>query len=159
MTKAPTVAEPLSLAPAKRPKLDGAKLKLEEYVRRHHFITAPVGMTKDDLRYPECWAHLAGRVSRHDVIYVLAADESWELECRVESVKSNGVEMSISKNITRIPVEIAEIQLDPAHYVQFRPGHGWCVVRREDGHVLKDGFSTKEAASAQFFRDQPKQAA
>lgn len=159
MTKAPTVAETPSLNPAKRPKLNGSAVKLEEYVRRSHFITAPPGMTKDDLRYPDVWAQLAGRVSRHDIVFVLAADESWELECRVESVKADGIEVSISKNITRIGVDEAETQLDGNHYVQHRPGKGWCVVRRSDGHVLIEGHATKEGASAQHYREQPKKVA
>lgn len=147
---------PESLTPVKRPKLQQTRLMDEGQWRRRLVVIAPEGLEKDDLRYPETWAHIGPRVSRHDVVTVIASDESWELECRVEAVKATGVEVSVSKNINRVGVTQAETQLGPNHHTQWRPGKGWCVVRRKDGHVIIQGHPIEASASAEFFRTQPK---
>ena len=147
---------PDSLTPVKRPRLHPSKLIDEAQFRRRLVVRAPEGLEKDDLRYEECWALICPKVSRHDIVVVIASDESWELECRVEAVKATGVEVSIAKNISRVGVVQAETQLGPDHHTQWRPGQGWCVVRRSDGHVIVQGHTIEAAASAEFFRNQPK---
>lgn len=147
---------PEQLTPVKRPKLPVQKLMDESQFRRRLVVVAPAGLEKDDLRYPESWSLIAPKVSRHDIVTVIASDESWELECRVEAVKATGVEISIAKNVSRIGVVQAETQLGPDHFTQWRPGRGWCVIRRSDGHELINGHTIEASASAQFFREQPK---
>lgn len=147
---------PESLTPVKRPKLAPLRLMDEAQWRRRLVVIAPEGLEKDDLRYPESWSLIGPRVSRHDIVTVVAADESWELECRVEAVKATGVEISIAKNLSRVGVTQAETQLGPDHYTQWRPGKGWCVVRNSDGHAIIQGHPIEASASAEFFRNQPK---
>lgn len=145
-----------SLTPVQRPKLPVMRLMDESQWRRRLVVIAPEGLEKDDLRYPDTWSLICPKVSRHDVVTVIACDESWELECRVEAVKATGVEVSIAKNVSRIGVVQAETQLGPDHHTQWRPGKGWCVIRRSDGHIMVQGHAIEASASAEFFRNQPK---
>jgi hypothetical protein len=93
---------------------------------------------------------------RHDIVTVLACDESWELECRIEAVRLDGCDISISKNIPRTAVKLAETPLGTDHHTQWRPGEGWCVIRRSDGFPIIRGHGLEGAAIAQFHREQPR---
>lgn len=61
-------------------------LKLAESVRNVYQITAPEGVTPDDLLDPKFWVHVARLLRSGDRVEVLAADVSWYAEMRVMEV-------------------------------------------------------------------------
>lgn len=132
--------------------------KLEAHYRRRWFVTAPPGATREDALRPEFWATICKHLGRHDIVFLLAADESWELECRVERVTLTGAEITISKNVARTPIKITETWIGDDHYTQHRPNDGWCVIRAKDGFPILKGFTLEVSAINAFHKSQPRKA-
>lgn len=157
MAKAEAVA-PVTVAQVKRPRLQKASCKLSEQGRRFWFIKAPPGTTQEDPRYPDFWADAAKVFCRHDIIFLIPDDESWEMEMRVEAVRADGVEISVSKVYARKGIVQAMTMVGPDHHSEYRPGMGWCVVRVSDKFPVVKGHALEQTAIAQWQREQPRPA-
>jgi hypothetical protein len=142
------------LAKAMRLPMQG--LQLIEQCRREHWAKAPHGANRDDVRHPEFLVNVAKGLRRHDVVHLLADDESWQIEMIVEAVTLTGVECTVVKNIARRPLDTAQKWLDAGHYVEYRPSHSWCVVRAKDNFPIVSGQGSPEGAKHIFFARQPK---
>lgn len=125
--------------------------------REHFLLRAPVGATPEDLKVPAYWAKVGQFLSRHDVVFVLADDETWEAEVRVEgSSQLGGCNVTVVRVIDRKGINGETQELDDLHYVQHVGGAGFCVFRRADKVAIIQGHMSAEAARAQFMREQPK---
>lgn len=158
---APAVAKsaPVDNFTVGRPRIPAGALVDEGQFRRRFFRVLPPGMTDEDVRYPETWSHLVRQVVRHDLITLLAADESWELECCVERVLATGVEVSIRKKTSRTPIVAATVPAGDGFHADYSFRDGWHIVRQKDGHILTRNHGSAALAIAQFQREQPKPAA
>lgn len=132
-------------------------LKEAQHHRRHLWARVPEGVDKDDVRHPAFWRHITRDVSRHDVVTVLAWDETWELELCVERVVAGGVEMSVRKHYAREPVAASRSEVIEGFYSAHRADlGGWGVFRSSDDQPMVVGHLHETSARAQFFREQPK---
>lgn len=131
-------------------------LKLVEQCRREHWAKAPAGANRDDVRHPEFLANVSKNLRRHDVIHLLADDESWQLELIVETVRLNAVDVTVVKNISRQGLDTAQTWIDADHFIEYRPSHGWCAVRAKDSFPVVSGQGSPEGARHVFFARQPK---
>lgn len=147
-------------APAvKRPRFPSGMVSLAEHKRRHFLLKAPPGMTQEDARNFDAWAHIAKSFTRHDLVTVLADDESWELECCIEAVRSDGCEVSPRKVYSRKPVKAAATILNEEFRAEWRAGFGYCVIRIADDHPVVAGHHTEALAILEWQRSQPKRVA
>lgn len=127
---------------------------IEHYARSSFLVTAAPGATVEDLKRPMYWRTAAPYLSRHDVVHVLAVDESWEAECRVErSHPQSGTVVTVVRVIDRVGVNGARQEVDDAHYLQFVGGKGFCVFRKHDDYAIIIGHATEQAARHQFLTE------
>jgi hypothetical protein len=131
---------------------------LQEMVqhRRWWWAKAPIGATREDAIHPSFWVNVAKQLTRHDIVTLLAFDESWELEVCVETVRQSGVDVSVRKNYARTPLNMAGTPIGEDYRTEYRATDGWCVVRTKDGAVIIRGCSLEVSAINQFHREQPK---
>lgn len=136
-------------------------LVLEEHKRRHWWIDAASGVTKDDVRHHEFWAHIAPQLRRHDLITVVDFEQSWEMLVCVEKVAQTGADVSVRKVAPRTPIQSAVERVDDAgeYVAEWRGGESWCVVRVRDGIPMVKNHSQKAAAIAEWRGRQPRKVA
>lgn len=137
-------------------RLPVGAVKLEEQCRRRWFVRAPEGTSKEDPQYPIFWATEARFFTRHDIVTLLACDESWEMELCVEAVRSDGVEMSVRKNYSRKGITPTMTEVAPGFHTEFRANERWCVVRRKDQVAVVKGHALESGAVTQWRREQPR---
>ena len=142
----------------KRPSFPHGNIMPMEHMRRHFMLKAPAGMTQEDARYLEAWKHVAKQFQRHDIVYLLADDESWELEICIEAVRVNGCEISIRKVFSRKPVKSVATILTDDYRAEWRAGLGFCVIRIHDDVAIVKGHHSEAAAILEWQRSQPKKA-
>lgn len=157
------VAEKITIeapAPAgKRPRIaPHAPLEAGQF-RRTFWMKAPPEATQEDARYMEFWTGVQKYLQRHDIVIVLADDESWELECCIEAVRAAGCEISVRKIYSRKPISAASSPLGDTHRSEWRAGMGWCVVRISDGAAVIKGLQSEAAAVLEWQKTQPRKAA
>ena len=151
-----TAEKPSAPIEGKRPRADRHSMKLEEQHRRRWFLQAPLGTTQDDVRYGEFFANLARQFARHDLITVLAPDESWELELCVEAVRHGEVECTVRKVYSRKGIGSTHTPVAPGYHAEYRAGSGWCVIRQSDGFAVERGHGLESIAIAAWQRAQPR---
>lgn len=139
-------------------RASGNSLKQEAHVRQRHWHRAAPGVTQDDIRHPDYWGRLVRQLHRHDIITVLADDETWELEIVVERVLDDGARVSVRKAYKRETVAEASMIVDAngEFYAEWVPGKSWCIVRKKDGLAVVQGHSERTNAVAEWRRTQPK---
>lgn len=138
-------------------------LKPHGHTRQYWWHRAGTDVTQDNVRHTEYWSTIAKQLARHDIITVLAEDETWELELCVERVLPHeaGAIVSVRKAYKREGIVHAGRVVDGLgdFYSEWRPGLGWCVIRRKDGHPVVQGHTMEVTAVAEWQRAQPKRAA
>lgn len=142
----------------KPPRLPGKEPEQESFRRKRLWVGAPEGTMREDVLHPEFWREVKRWLTRHDVVTVMAFDESWELECRVEKVLQDGADVSISKSYARTPIQQSQNWLGTEHYTEWRGAMAWCVVRANDGFPILTGHTLEGGAIAEFYRTRPKAA-
>lgn len=139
----------------RRPTL-GRVDRLEE--RRTLWSTkAPQGATPEDLLYDEFWRLVVQRINRHDIVLVIADDESWECECRVESVSPSGAHVSISKLLKRdgSSTQRRTVLGDGLFTTRYQNG-AWAVCRTKDNVAVISGEGSESAAILRWLRENPR---
>ena len=136
-----------------------AKQPMEESQRRRRLeFDAPQDATREDAMHPSFWANVAKWLRRHDILTLLAYDQSWELELVVETVRQSGVDVRVRKNYPRTPLNLAGTPVGENHRTEYRAGDQWCVIRKTDGHPEIRGYALESSAVNAFHREQPKAA-
>lgn len=165
MTQTPAKAAAPKLVTSEFPaklKLNPSTLHPTGHSRRFFGpVRAPAGATQDDCRSPYFLARCAQRLVRHDIIFVLADDESWELELCVEKALPTEVHVSARKAYSRQSIAGASLAVDDAgeYRAEFRAGQAWCIVRTSDGHAIIEGRANAGSAIAEFRSREPRKAA
>jgi hypothetical protein len=142
--------------PAKALRLPHGSLKLVEHCRRMWFVQAPEGTTKEDPLYPGFWVNESKKFTRHDIIFLIAPDEAWEMELTVEAVRVDGIEVGVRKVYSRKGIMPTMTEVAPGFHTEYRAGSGWCVIRRKDNHPIVKGAALESIAIAEWQRQQPR---
>lgn len=147
------------------PKIDPANLRIrvadlkdEGHARRRFFVRAPERTTNESPLYPGFFANVTKMLSRHDLITIMADDESWEMEVVVEAVILGGAEVSVRKVYSRKAIRQAMTTLSDTDHTEWRSGRGWCVIRRMPGRpeqAIIEGHGTEVGAKLEWTRSQP----
>ena len=148
---------PLSLAKRAQP----TSLSLVETKRQWHWHRAGAGVNQDDIRDVRYFGLLASRLRRHDLITILAEDESWEVECVVERVMREAAEIRVRKVYPRTSINHAGRAVDDLgeYASEWRAGMSWCIIRRSDDCAVVRGHSDETTAIAEWRAKQPRRAA
>ena len=125
-------------------KLSGPRMKEESFVRTSYVATPEHGVTVDDLRCPEYWAHVAPQLKPGDLVTVFPEDGTFWAELLILSVSRAAAQVKLLREYaltsTRAPEDGAEYRLKFAG-----PHAKWRVERVSDDEVVKDGMTKEEA--------------
>ena len=126
---------------------------LAEHRRNIWLATAAGVVTEDDVLKHGFWAHVARQLQPCDEIIVIHESNEWRMHLSVLGVDKAGAQVGVI--IANDWREIAKEALDASDVftVRFRgPYDRYCVVRKDNGEVIKKGFQDKPAA-LEFLRD------
>lgn len=135
-------------------------LVLASHKRNEWWIDAAPGVTQDDVRASDFWFNVAPQLRRLDIVYVWAADQSWEMECGIERVRGDGCEISVRKVYGHTSATDATevIDDDGKFIVEYRGPEQWCVRRTADGILVQKNHPQKANAVAAWRSSQPRRA-
>jgi len=139
-----------------RPALEKTALALFEERRKVHTCRAPAGVDAEALLYESFWRHVSVKLNRDDIVYVLAEDGSWEVECRIEVSKPDGAEVSIVKKMKRQAIAQRSTVLGSGEFVTAYADGYWNVLRTKDRYPVIKGYGTEGAAITAWLREQPR---
>ena len=139
--------------------LPPAALMDQEHCRKVHYCKLPPGATAEDLVRESFWHLASPKLSRHDIIFALGSDESFEAECRVERSSGNGAEVSVVRLIKRKSFASNATVLGDGAFVSRYLNGSWAIVRVADQIPVIRGHATEGAAVMQWHNEQPRKIA
>ena len=101
---------------------------------REFFVRLPDGMIADDLKEPGIWRRIQkgpNAFRKHDLLFVVAYDESWTAEVRVASANASQAELATPR-ITRLAERYDKLFEDDTYRIVWN-GAGYRVARKSDG--------------------------
>lgn len=123
---------------------DPARMKLAEYERQDWVLNVPEEVVPTDLVKPDFWAHMASQMKPYDRVEVRQEDGTWVADLIVLLTDRTWAKVHVL-NLYEIPLEAA-VKGEEKHEVAFKgPQRKWCVIRKADGEILKDGMGKVEA--------------
>ena len=146
MPEAQTAPPPVAVQ-APKPKLHFGRLKLVEHAHNTHFADIPHDIIPEVVAQPSYWAHYTQVVRPMDLIVCFWEDGTREVWYRVMFVSPVG--LKLSKLFPDIEHEsVGEEEAADYKVVWKGTGAKWCVVRADNGNVLKDKLPSKGEAMA-----------
>ena len=129
--------------------LNPSRRQPTEQVNNDHTIFVDSGVSLEDLRTPDYWAHIAVHLTQHDTIRVIPDDGTWYAWLVVIQCDKNSAHIEVLQFIDLDPA-VTNVGDGPAipntHEVKWRGRHQkWCVIRRVDGALLRTGLKRDEA--------------
>ena len=136
-------------------------LALVETKRQWHWHRVGPGVTQDDIRDLRYFGLVSRQLRRHDLITIIADDESWEVEVVVERVLADSAEIRVRKVYPRTSINHAGRAVDDRgeYASEWRAGMSWCVIRRSDDCAVVKGHADETTAIAEWRAKQPRRAA
>lgn len=129
--------------------LSPSSLKPAEYVRNVFAITPEHGVTIDDLKEPEYWAHVAAKLHPTDRVEVTSEDGTWFAEVFVTACARNWAQVSVLRFHELAEATKPAVSNSPKHIVQWKGQNKLhCVIRVSDKAVIKEAFTTAALANA-----------
>lgn len=136
-------------------KLNPGDHAYAEFARQVHRVTPVEGTKLEELREPEYWSHVAGKMHQHDRIEVLPQGGEWFAELLVISCSKVHVKVAVLNSVRLTAPkgkEDAGKDNPPADEVfdlQFKgPQRKWSIIRKSDKAVVKENFESKDDAAA-----------
>ena len=128
-------------------KLQASALKEASGTYNRWAAVAEDGTTIEDLQRPEFWSHHAHKLRQMDIIDILAEDGSYYAEFMV---LQSGVGFAKVLLLREVKLEVVSHDDDDLPVVvQWKgPQRKHSVIRKADGMVLRDGFTSKGDAWA-----------
>ncbi len=116
----------------------------------HYFTLYGVALqgsdTLEDALKPEYWAHVASKLRRGDMIRLMPEDDSFYAEALVLATGIGFAKVELIHHLQLDESEIIEDEDGPVYVKWGGPHAKWRIIRRSDGHVLKEGIPDKAAA-------------
>jgi hypothetical protein len=138
--------------PKRAMSIGPGRMKAAEYERRDWVVNAPQGTIPEDIQDPAFWALHAAKLSPYDHVEVRADDGTWIAQCIVLGCERTWarVHTLAVHRLTSADVAMTQAAREAARFeLKFRgPADKWCVIRRKDGAIVKDGCHTKDQAHA-----------
>lgn len=130
------------------PKLMGSKFQQDaNYARMRSFATIPNGTTIQDMKAPEFWSSVAGKLQARGRIEVEPEDGSFIAEFAVRAVGPNWARVELLHH-HQFASAATLVQKAKDFKVEWGgPAHKHRVIRLSDKEVLKFGFETPEMAA------------
>jgi hypothetical protein len=122
---------------------------LTEYMRVSYTVNLEAGIMPEDLLKPSFWSNVSYKLKPLDLVEVRAEDGSYYGQLLVRDRGRSWAKVEylpgfpmLFKDITEVPAMV----VDEYSIVWKGPQYKFRVMRISDNHVMKDGFTDKEAA-------------
>ena len=137
-----------------------------DYNYTRWMVIIPQNIAFEDLFVPVTWAHVRNKLSKHDVIRVVAQDGSYDMDLTVRQIEVGGVHMLVRPHMDGIAgaealTKAAErakeaapkvVPLDgegnPVVKVQYLPATKWRVIGINGGEVSRNHDTEADAIEA-----------
>src|SRR5258708_29080309 len=128
--------------------LDSHRLRGAEYERVVHGCYPPKEHTIEDLKRPEYWAAVAGKLRPWNHIEVYAEDGTWYAELLVLAVERAHAVVHVLRYdaLSTSDVVFTELAGRSKYEIRHTPGLQWHIIRKADGHIVKDGMRLRDDA-------------
>jgi hypothetical protein len=131
------------------PKIISDRVKLGEYARNTHRVTPEQGATVDDMLEPGYWVHVASKFRVGDIVEVFPEGGAWFTTFLVVSQSNVHLKLVVLTSVRLSEEQKAAAKNDAPYKIEHKGSiHKWSVIRASDKSYVKDGFDTKEEASA-----------
>lgn len=151
--KAARPSDPPAPPPATERKniLDVQRLREAEHERLIWCCYPPASHTIEDLKRPEYWASVAPKLRPWNHIEAYAEDGTWYAELLVLAVERSHAIVHVLNEYQLSSSDVALTQLANAgalskYEIKHTPNLEWHVVRRADGHIVKDHLHSRDQA-------------
>lgn len=119
----------------------------EAAFQRTHFAACPApGTTLEDIANNEYWTHVARKLRPGTLIEVLPEDMTFFATLIVLWVGMNVVRVKVLSFVNLGDEEATSEGEESANKVAWRNGKNWCVLRRNDGAIIKENLASKKDA-------------
>lgn len=129
------------------PMLSPNRMQAAEFGRNIHLVTAESSENPNDFLQPEYWAHVAKNFRAFDHIELRTDDGEYWAEYLIISCDAQWAKVEMLREVKLQPV--AEGVADDRFFTKYRGPHlKWCVIRKQDGSVLREGEFDRASAQA-----------
>jgi len=129
-------------------KLSEKNLHSADYVRQCFRVAPPAGTVFDEMLDPHYWAHVARRITPHDIIEVVPEDGSFF--ARLFVINSDKLWVKVAKIEYVDFAEVAEKKADPSEKFEVKfggPSAKWRVHNKSDNSLVStDSFQSRPEA-------------
>lgn len=121
-----------------------SRLQRAEHYFAFYAAAVPAELRLDDALKPSFWAHLGDRLRQHDTIRLIPDDGAYFAELLVLSAGRGFANVKLLRHIPLNEDELSEMVVPDELEVKYRGPHcRWSVIRKSDGHVLKEQLQEK----------------
>lgn len=127
-----------------------ARLKLVEHAISNWVACVEQGVTREELKSPEYWQHIAPKCKPWDQIKALADDGTFYAEYLVLSAGRAWLKVFELNyiNLTSSDVSVTQADTQDGYTVKWRGPHAkYSVIRDTDSAIIHEGENDKEAAT------------
>lgn len=127
------------------PQLSRRRWHIGEMHRNVFIVDAEEGVTREDLKKSEFWAHVASDMRQHDRIEVRAENGSYFAEYLILACSQTWAQVRELTFLNLDPVDTDAKQERLSNYlVKHRGTHlKHCVIRKSDNQIISEGHKTK----------------
>ena len=102
------------------------------------------GLSKAELEDPKLWANVTGKLRAGSEIRAVASDGSFVAYLFVKYVNGSDIRIQVMHGYELEKVEVKVTEGD--YTVENRQGHGWCVIKRDTGEIIKSNLANQSSA-------------
>jgi hypothetical protein len=138
------------VAAPKRVVLHAMRFKQAEFVRHIYHVIPEQGVTLEDVLQVSYWSQIAGQLEVGDHVEVYPEDQTYWAHLLVIDCNRLEARMQIL-NYVEIGANAASPLSEETlvYFVKWRgPQFKWAICRKADGSSVKDGFASRDKASA-----------
>lgn len=127
--------------------LDPSRFAANEYVNTDWTVTVEAGTSLDDVLNPAFFANVSVKLHAYDHIRVRIDTGEWYAELLVlDCARTWAKTIKLSEH-KLVKDGSPEQEADDQYFVKHNGPHfKFCVIRKADKEVIKDGFATKQEA-------------
>lgn len=134
----------MSAAEKRNVQIGPGCMLLASFERQDWVANVPQDCTIEDIKRPDFWSLMAARLKPYDRIEVRADDGTWLAEVIVIGCDRTWAKVNVLNTYKLTGVEEAAKETGSLEFKFKGPGKKWCIIRKSDGEILREGIQTKD---------------
>lgn len=129
--------------------LDPSRFHGDEYVNTNWTVTVEAGTSIEDVLNPAFFANIAVKMHQYDRIRVRIDTGEWYAELLVLDCARTWAKTFKLSYFELVKPGADDPAIDDQYFVKHNgPHYKFCVIRKTDKEIMKEGFATKQEAHA-----------